>query len=153
MRGPVRCCWQAPPAGLPVGSVRRWPATGLLTLTSWLVRHDIACGQCAGRAGALHGRLHAGGYAWLGLAGLALIAQPPSETALGHDIALHTVLIGFVLSMVFGHAPIILPAVARLRVPYGPLLYGPLVLLHASVTLRAGSGSPAGIPADSGAGC
>ena len=42
--------------------------------------------------------------------------------------------------MVFGHAPIILPAVAQLRVPYGPLLYGPLVLLHASVTLRAGSG-------------
>jgi hypothetical protein len=115
--------------------------TGLLTLTGWLVRHDIAVrtvrrdGQARFMAACM-----LAGYAWLGLAGLALIAQPPSETALGYDIALHAVLIGFVLSMVFGHAPIILPAVARLRVPYGPLLYGPLVLLHASVTLRAGSG-------------
>lgn len=115
--------------------------TGLLTLTGWLVRLDIAV-RTVRRDG--QARFMAvcmlAGYAWLGLAGLALVAQPPSETAFGYDIALHAVLVGFVMSMVFGHAPIILPAVARVRIPYGPLLYGPLVLLHASVALRAGSG-------------
>ena len=38
--------------------------------------------------------------------------------------------------MIFGHAPIILPAVIGLRVRYSPAAYGPLVLLHLSVLLR-----------------
>lgn len=115
--------------------------TGLLTLTGWLVRHDVAVPAVRrGGQARFMATCMLAGYAWLGLAGLALVARPPSETAFGYDIALHAVLIGFVLSMVFGHAPIILPAVARLPVPYGPLLYGPLVLLHASVALRVGSG-------------
>jgi hypothetical protein len=42
--------------------------------------------------------------------------------------------------MVFGHALIILPAVARIRVRYAAVLYAPLLLLHASVALRAGIG-------------
>lgn len=113
---------------------------GLLTLTGWLVRHDIAVrtvrrdGQVRFMAACM-----LADYAWLGVAGLTLVALPPSETAFGYDIPLHAILIGFVMSMVFGHAPLILPAVARLPVPYGPILYGPLVLLHASVVLRAGS--------------
>ncbi len=93
------------------------------------------------------------GYAWLGLAGLALVAQPPSETAFGYDIALHAVLVGFVMSMVFGHAPIILPAVARVRIPYGPLLYGPLSCSTPRSRSGPARGSPAGLPADAGAGC
>jgi hypothetical protein len=38
--------------------------------------------------------------------------------------------------MVFGHAPIIFPAVARVKLPYHPVFYLPLVALHASVGLR-----------------
>jgi hypothetical protein len=37
---------------------------------------------------------------------------------------------------VFGHAPIIFPAVLRVAVPYSPAFYAPLVLLHASLVLR-----------------
>lgn len=80
------------------------------------------------------------GYAWLGVAGLTLIAFSSHEPAFGYDIVLHAVLIGFVLSMVFGHALIILPAVARIRPRYTQLLYGALLLLHASVALRIGAG-------------
>ncbi|MGH1571702.1 hypothetical protein ACRAWG_14760 [Methylobacterium sp. P31] len=110
---------------------------GLLMLTGWLVRHDIAAHtiRSVGQARFMAACMLAG-YAWLGLAGLAFLALPPTGTAFGYDIALHAVLIGFVLSMVFGHAPIILPAVARIPVRYGPVLYGPLFLLHASVALR-----------------
>jgi hypothetical protein len=46
------------------------------------------------------------------------------------------VLIGFVLSMVFGHALIIFPSVARMRLRYHPALYLPLGLLHLSVLTR-----------------
>jgi len=46
------------------------------------------------------------------------------------------VLLGFVFSMVFGHAPIILPAVLRVAVPYTPYFYLPLALLHGSLLIR-----------------
>jgi hypothetical protein len=79
------------------------------------------------------------GYGWLGTAGLLLLVQPPETAPYGYDVALHAVLLGFVLSMVFGHALIILPAVARVEILYAPALYGPLALLHASVALRLGA--------------
>lgn len=113
----------------------------LIVTTLWLLRHDIArlnvrrTGQARFMAACM-----LTGYAWLGAAGLTLIALPPRGDGFGYDIALHAVLIGFVLSMVFGHALVILPAVARIRVRYAPVLYGPLLLLHASVALRTGAG-------------
>jgi hypothetical protein len=51
----------------------------------------------------------------------------------------HAIAIGFVLSMVLGHGPIILPAVIGARVRYTGLAYVPVALLHASVLLRVGS--------------
>jgi ABC-type Mn2+/Zn2+ transport system permease subunit len=76
------------------------------------------------------------GYLWLGLAGAALLVLRPDVAPFGYDLVLHAVVIGFVLSMVFGHALIILPAVTRLRVAYRPLMYVPLAVLHASLILR-----------------
>jgi hypothetical protein len=70
------------------------------------------------------------GYAWLALGGVLLAA------AYAYDAALHAVFIGFVFSMVFGHAPVILPAVLRVSLPYRSVLYLPLVLLHASLGAR-----------------
>jgi hypothetical protein len=70
------------------------------------------------------------GYVWLALGG-ALIALRT-----GYDAALHAIFVGFVFSMVFGHAPVILPAVLRVRFPYHPALYAPLALLHASLAVR-----------------
>ncbi|WP_461658156.1 hypothetical protein [Methylorubrum aminovorans] len=75
----------------------------------------------------------------LGLAGLALLVLPRSGTVLGYDIPVHAVLVGFIMSVVLRHALLILPAVAQVRLPYGPALYGPLLLLHPSVALRVGS--------------
>ncbi len=76
---------------------------------------------------------------WLAIAGVLLIAVPPWTTAFSYDAAIHAIAIGFVLSMIFAHAPIILPAVTGARVRYSRLAYGPLALLHVSVALRVGS--------------
>ena len=66
----------------------------------------------------------------LALGGLRLLMELPV------DMALHAVFVGFVFSMVFGHAPVILPAVLRVRFPYHPALYVPLALLHVSLAVR-----------------
>ena len=74
------------------------------------------------------------GYAWLVVAGLAWLA-----TSFGvplRDAALHGLALGFVLSMMFAHAPVILPAVAGVKLRFGPVFYGPLLLLHASLLVR-----------------
>jgi hypothetical protein len=74
------------------------------------------------------------GYAWLVVAGLFLLLSP--GTAYEYDLVLHAVFIGFVLSMVFGHALIIFPAITGIALAYSPWLYAPLALLHSSVALR-----------------
>jgi hypothetical protein len=62
------------------------------------------------------------GYLWAGCAGAMLIASAVETSVFGYDAVLHALLIGFVFSMVFGHALIILPAVARLRIAYTPFV-------------------------------
>lgn len=112
----------------------------LLATAVWLLRHDIArlnvrkTGQVRFMAACM-----LAGYPWLAVAGLVLIIVPPGN-GFAYDVLLHAFLIGFVLSMVFGHALIILPAIARIRLPYAPVLYVPLLLLHVSVILRVGGG-------------
>lgn len=74
------------------------------------------------------------GHGWLLVAGLAWGAH-----ALGHptrDVALHALGLGFLVSMVMGHAIVILPALARVKVLYGAWFYGPFVLLQLSLAWR-----------------
>lgn len=76
------------------------------------------------------------GFAWLALGGVILAASDLVPGRASYDAGLHAIFVGFVLSMVFAHAPIVLPAVAGVRIPFDPLLYAPLTLLHASLALR-----------------
>jgi hypothetical protein len=78
------------------------------------------------------------GYFWLAVGG-ALMAF-----SLAYDAALHAIFVGFVFSMVFGHAPVILPAVLRVRLPYSSWFYFPLILLHASLAVRVALSTEAG---------
>src|SRR5437867_5701460 len=49
---------------------------------------------------------------------------------------LHAITLGFIFSMIFGHAPLILPAVTGRPLPYRAAFYSHLVLLHAGLLLR-----------------
>ena len=54
-----------------------------------------------------------------------------------YDAMLHVVFVGFVFAMIFGHAPIIFPAVLNLPGPVQSTFYAPLLALHLSLLLRA----------------
>lgn len=108
-----------------------------VALTAWLLRFDIA--RFTIRMPGLPRYIAScllPGFAWLAVGGALLAAGPLLPGSPTYDAALHAVLVGFVLSMVFGHAPIILPAVTGWAVPFSRALYAPLVVLHASVVLR-----------------
>jgi hypothetical protein len=74
------------------------------------------------------------GYAWLGVSG-GLVAFG-SDLDLAYDLQLHTIFLGFVLSMLMAHALIILPAVLGIHLTFSKSLYLPLALLHLSLLLR-----------------
>lgn len=76
------------------------------------------------------------GYVWAGLGGVLMLGLEPGLGGPLYDAALHALFVGFVFSMVFGHAPVILPAVLRVNVPFKAYFYVPLALLHASLLLR-----------------
>jgi hypothetical protein len=110
---------------------------GLIASTLWLVVHDVArrtirqSGQTRFSAACM-----LAGYFWSAAAGLLLLLVPPGTTAFAFDAAVHAITLGFILSMIFGHAPIILPAITGLRVRSSAVAYVPLAILHLSVLLR-----------------
>jgi hypothetical protein len=109
----------------------------LLALSAWLLRYDIA--RRTIRLGGL-ARFTAAcllsGYVWLGTAGALAVAHPGEFSGPIYDAVLHAALVGFVFAMIFGHAPIIFPAVLGGRAVFHPRFYAHLVLLQASVALR-----------------
>jgi hypothetical protein len=76
------------------------------------------------------------GYVWLGIAGAIGLWKGAVYAGLDYEALLHSYLLGFVFSMIFGHAPIILPALTQLKYPYHPLLFVHLAVLHLSLLLR-----------------
>lgn len=110
----------------------------LVACAVWLARYDIATRtvRAAGLTRYIALCLLAG-YAWLALGGALLASGAAFDDGRAlWDAALHAILLGFVFSMVFGHAPVILPAVLRVALPYSAILYAPLALLHVSLAVR-----------------
>ena len=113
----------------------------LAALAAWLVAFDIA--RRTLRAHGLSRYMAVAlllGYGWLGVAGAAWMMVGLDAVA-WRDTALHALGLGFVFSMVFAHAPVILPALLRVKLLFGAWFYAPLALLHASLALRLVGGA------------
>ena len=115
----------------------RITGVALMTLAGWLGIFDIARRTVwtSGLTRFIAVSLLSG-YLWLGVAGLVALCSGHVSAGPQYDAILHALFLGFVFSMIFGHAPIIFPAVSGLSVPYRPTFYVHLGLLHASLALR-----------------
>src|SRR5690606_18947634 len=114
----------------------------LVLLAAWLAVFDIARRTVRTEGFARYAAIGLlAGYAWLVVAGIAWALEPLRPVL--RDAALHALGIGFVFSMIFAHAPLIVPVVARVRMRYVAFFYVPLALLHASLILRL-AGAPFG---------
>jgi hypothetical protein len=119
----------------------RLAGVGLLALTVWLAGHDLA--RRTVRMGGVTRYIALClliGYGWLALGGALWLTVGASAGGPGYDAMLHAIFLGFVMSMVFGHAPVIIPAVLRVPLPYRPRFYAHLLLLHAGLLLRIAGG-------------
>lgn len=111
----------------------------VLLLAVWLLVFDAARftlfrgGQAATSARSL-----LGGFVWLGVAGGLMAWHGLPDTGWVRDAQIHAFFLGFILLMVFAHAPIILPALTPFRIRPHRLLDLPPVILSLGLALRVG---------------
>ena len=120
---------------------------GYLLLGAWLLRFDIAR-RTMRQQGLTQfiGICLFTGYIWLLASGVLLIWIGGVSAGLLYDAILHTVFLGFVFAMIFGHAPIIFPSILGIQLAYRPAFYIHLVLLHVTLLLRVIGDLTAWIP-------
>lgn len=76
------------------------------------------------------------GYVWALVSAGIWIFMGPVWSGYAYDVSIHALTIGFAMSMIMAHAPIIIPAVARRQVPYSPVMWAVWVLLQLGLLVR-----------------
>jgi hypothetical protein len=133
------------PLGLALGY--RLAGLGMLALASWLLAFDLA--RRTVRASGLTRFIAISllsGHLWLGVSGVLAMVYAGQVAGLAYDALVHSLFLGFVFSMIFGHAPIIFPALSGRAAAYRPAFYAHLALLHASLLLRIGADTAGWVP-------
>ncbi|MFC7495674.1 MULTISPECIES: hypothetical protein [unclassified Nocardioides] len=119
----------------------------LAGLVVWLATHDVA--RRTVRATGLPRYMAAcmlAGYAWALVAAAVWLTGGSVTDGGRYDAVVHAVFLGFTLSMIMAHAPVILPAVTGRSLPYHPALYAPVASLHGSLVVRVWLGDGLGVP-------
>jgi len=113
-------------------------AAALILIAGWLMMYDIAV-KSVKKEGMFRytSLLLLVGYFWLIIT--AVFFTVKSDSNLIYDASLHSFFVGFVFSMIFAHAPIIIPGILKLNIkPYNPGLYIWFIMLQLSLILRVG---------------
>lgn len=115
----------------------RLAGAGMVAIAMWLIVFDIA------RRNLRHRELTRfiaiclfSGYFWLGLGGSLWVIHGGVVAGPIYDAILHSIFIGFVFSMIFGHAPLIFPSILGRPMAYLPVFYVHLAILHITLWMR-----------------
>jgi hypothetical protein len=110
---------------------------GQIALALWLFNYDITT-QTIRKSG--QPRFIAAcllsGYAWLIIGGLIGMLSGTVYAGFAYDALLHSLLLGFIFSMIFGHALVIFPALTGKLIPFRQRFYACLIAFHVSMLLR-----------------
>lgn len=127
--------WMAPETGARIAGF------GNLLVALWLIRYDIA--RRTVRLGGITTYMASAllmGYGWLAVSGVLWMVSGLRAWSVAYDAAIHTLFLGFVMSMIMAHAPIIIPALTGLSFPFTRVLWIPLILLQVTVAMRVVGG-------------
>ena len=116
----------------------RLNGAALLLLALWSLRNDLAWRNLKHKLPLTRyiAWCLALGFVWIGIGGGLNLIFGAQVAGPRYDAALHAVFVGFVISMIFGHAPIIFPAILGIQISFQPAFYIHLILLHASLIVR-----------------
>ncbi len=110
---------------------------GLLASGLWLLTFDVGWRTIRRRGlPRFSATCMLSGSAWLAFGGLLMTLTGGVYGGLLYDAILHSIFVGFVFAMIFGHAPIIIPALLKIPIPFRGWSYLPLALLHLSLAMR-----------------
>jgi hypothetical protein len=118
----------------------RLVGAGMAALALWLAGHDIA--RRTVRQTGLSRFIAIcllSGYVWLGISGMLGLLFGGVPAGPQYDAILHAFFLGFVFAMIFGHAPIIFPAILGAPMAYRRAFYAHLILLQVTLILRISS--------------
>jgi len=120
---------------------RGWSARSVgaswIAIAIWLARFDIARHNYS-RPGLprFMAVAIALGTVWLAMAGGTVVIRGEVAGSLWYDAILHSLFLGFAFSMIFAHAPVIIPSIAGVPLAFSRAFYVPLVALSASLAGR-----------------
>ena len=128
--GAVAAPWAARPGG--------WLfASGLVLFPVWAAFHDVVTRTVRGTGLPRYVAVCVlGGYAWMVVGAVAAVWNAGAVAGPAYDAFVHALTMGLVFAMVFGHAPIMVPALLQVRLPYHRGMWAPLGVLHASLAMR-----------------
>jgi len=109
----------------------------LILIAGWLIHYDVARMTIKSEKWTRYsawGLLS--GYAWLIIAGIIGFIYGLPKAGFIYDATVHIFFVGFVFSMIFAHAAIILPALTGKIVPWHRYFYLPLIMLHGFLLIR-----------------
>ena len=112
---------------------------GMAGIGLWLLRYDIArkTVRTAGLPRFTATNLLIG-YIWLSVSGTLAIWFGAVDSGPQFDAILHSLFLGFVFSMIFGHAPMIFPSLLQVPMLFHWSFYFHVVLLHIALLVRVG---------------
>lgn len=109
----------------------------LIAIAIWLIRYDVARRTIKMANWTKYSAWSLlTGYGWVIVGGLLGLIYGLPRAGVIYDAILHIYFVGFVFSMIFAHAAVIIPSLTGRVVPYSRYFYLPLILLHGCLILR-----------------
>lgn len=112
-------------------------SVSLIAQALWLFKYDVARRTIKAREWTRYSAIALlTGYGWLVAAGLFGLWYGLPYAGFPYDAQLHMIFVGFVFSMIFAHASVIIPSLSGRLIPYHFYFYIPLILLHGFLGVR-----------------
>ncbi len=108
-----------------------------LGLSIWLLRNDVARRTVRQEGLTRFTALCLlSGFLWLAVFGVLALYSGSPVAGPRYDALTHAFFVGFVFSMIFGHAPIVFPSILGREISFNKFSYVYLVLLHGGLVIR-----------------
>jgi hypothetical protein len=112
-------------------------SVALIAIAVWLIRYDVARRTIRSIQWTKYSAICLlSGYGWLVITGITGIWKTLPYAGLFYDAMLHMIFVGFIFSMIFAHASVIIPSLSGLLIPFHGYFYLPLGMLHGFLIIR-----------------